>query len=285
MSGIHLERKSRFWLDDIFDFSTTNEAKHEISLEEQYNSLSKLAIVSFFLFLCFYDLQKSITFVLAILFVISISFYLTQRLVEKREHFEEDDDERERIIRNRNHNKKKTNIDDLLIVVNGDVSKNHKNSKDIYLEKRDNIPASYRTIIPLETLFRKKEDFIHPSLKEIKSTDHIFHSEWKKKDTTFQKRNYIKPEPRTLQTDEIFYRSNLTNDHYHSNETQDNNKSISEDYLQSRLQLSEKYQAILDKKTYDRRKQQQLAPLNMNSRMLGGTFGGNMTSSSYLGPR
>ena len=25
MSGIHLERKSRFWLDDIFDFSTTND--------------------------------------------------------------------------------------------------------------------------------------------------------------------------------------------------------------------------------------------------------------------
>lgn len=281
---------SRYWLDNLFDYTNTNENnnKKEMTLEEQFNSLSKLAILSFFVFICFYDIQKSLTLVISILFLISVSFYFTQKLIEKREHFDE--------IYEYPSTNKRTNVNDLNInvVIDGDHSKNSKHSRDIYLQKRDSNTTSskYKTITPLHNFFEKdeKKTFVHPSLlTKIDQRNHIYHDDWKEKPINIRKKEYSEPKRQLLSTDNIFFRSNINNDSYHNHtksetDQKDINSSISEDFLQSRLQMSDNYRDILDKKTFHRREQQRLAPINLNSRYVSG-FGGKQSSSSYLGPR
>ena len=101
---MHHNDNTGYWLDSLFNIIQQPSSpdprnvgsKHkQRSLEEQFNILSKLIVLSFFIFLTMYNIKTSLTITLSLLLLVSVTYYILDQLFEKRENFDEEEEEEE----------------------------------------------------------------------------------------------------------------------------------------------------------------------------------------------
>ena len=152
-----------YWLDSLFNVIqnpvTTNlgSKNNKRTLEDQFNILSKLIILSFFIFITMHNVKTSLTITLSLLLLVSITYYILDAMLEQRENFEDD---------NFNITENKTSTPNGKTSVNN-IKLNYEatDNRDIYLEKRPNIPSSikYKELLPLHNFYERSSSTFHNS--------------------------------------------------------------------------------------------------------------------------
>jgi len=291
-----------YWLDSLFKIIQQQPAandpksfggKHkQRTLEEQFNILSKLIVLSFFIFLTMHNIKTSLTITLSLLLIVSVSYYILDQMFEQRENFEEDDEIRPTSHRTMTNGRTSVNN----IKLNYEMTDN----RDIYLEKRPNIPVSikYKELLPLHSFYeRTTSTFQNPNLiEDIPYIEKPYGSNhWKSIGPLPQQGTKNNNPKKSLinnraASSRYMIRSNV--EHIAGDEVEFDQEQLfrqsHDSFLMNTLEQRQLYSDQLTKLNKSRGAEQQLtAPINRNimRSSVGRIGGGSSGAASYFGPR
>lgn len=158
----------RFWVDHLFDsFSNqdqNNKSDRKISIEEQFNTVSKLVSILFFIFICFYSIRTSAMICISLLFITSLLYYLLKCASMIQENFDEEQQHDSNITKvNPTSQKKKSMVT------------YHNN--DVYIHREEISPSQFKTILPVEVIlnYQSKEKKQSPTSYSFSNERRVDH--------------------------------------------------------------------------------------------------------------
>ena len=289
-----------YWLDSLFKIiqqqPATNDPKNlgckhkQRTLEEQFNILSKLIVLSFFIFLTMHNIKTSLTITLSLLLIVSVSYYILDQMFEQRENFEEDDEIRP-TTPTRTITNGRTSVNN--IKLNYEITDN----RDIFLEKRPNIPVSikYKELLPLHNFYeRTTSKFQNPNLiEDIPYIEKPYGSNhWKSIELPRRTQNNNPKKSlvnNRASSSRYMIRSNV--EHITGGEVEIDHESLfkqsHDSFVMNTIDQRQLYSDQLSKLNRNRGVDQQLQfPINRNVMSSVGRIGGGSSgASSYYGPR
>jgi len=299
---MHHNDNTGYWLDSLFNIiQQPTETEQRIvgskykqrSLEEQFNILSKLIVLSFFIFLTMHNFRTSLTITLSLLLLVSVTYYILDQIFAKRENFDEEEEPTQMPPNER--------------LRHGTTSVNHinlnferNNNRDIYLAKRPTLPENtikYKELLPLHTFYERSfSNFQNPNLiEDIPYIEKIYGSNhWKlvepprgdDNDTPKNTKRSLVINP-GASSSRYMIKSNIEHIAGDELEFDQLNRQSHDSYLMNSLDQRQLYSDQLTKLNRSRGYDQQLShPINRNiTTSVGRIGGGTSGSSSYYGPR
>lgn len=259
----------KYWLDSLF-----LSEKNENSLESKMNKISKLIVLSFFIFVLYIPIKKAFSLMIGMLFGVSTLYYYLLEKYALKENYEE------KIKDNR-----RTFIGDLDFLV-------HERQREIYIPDRNMHQITYRTIVPLEsiaTLTLSDEDNVgNPKvLNKIKPLENIYSQQQEdneyKSFLEFSGGPSNKHQTELLSDDtEIFRRTNI--DHLNLNPNAPANfQEIDKIYMKDMMKQRNNYEKQILNLNLVKDEHKKIAPIHQNFRVQG--YGGPSFVANYKGPR